>query len=219
MPTAVITFDDVVRSQLENAVPVLQKHGFKATFFVCDWFRDSRIHALKQGMDMADLKTLHQLGFELGNHTKDHANPASLSVEENKAQVAYIEDLFKELQVPAPKVYAYPGAPYVEKAATAVKSMGYIAARTGGNRPLDLTALNLFDMPSYLLCDDHPECFDKAFAALKEGKTVILTYHGIPDVEHPWCNVSVEHFTEHMQRLADIGCKCPTYSELMKQCQ
>ena len=196
MPTAVITFDDVVRSQLENAVPVLQKHGFKATFFVCDWFRDSRIHALKQGMDMPDLKTLHQLGFELGNHTKNHANPASLSVEENKAQVAYIEDLFKELQVPAPKVYAYPGAPYVEKAATAVKSMGYIAARAGGNRPLDLTAL-----------------------ALKEGKTVILTYHGIPDVEHPWCNVSVEHFTEHMQRLADIGCKCPTYSELMKQCQ
>ncbi|MBQ2337049.1 MAG: polysaccharide deacetylase family protein, partial [Victivallales bacterium] len=173
----------------------------------------------KQGMDMADLKTLHQFGFELGNHTKDHANPASLSVEENKAQVAYIEDLFKELQVPAPKVYAYPGAPYVEKAATAVKSMGYIAARTGGNRPLDLTALNPFDMPSYLLCDDHPECFDKAFVALKEGKTVILTYHGIPDVEHPWCNVSVEHFTEHMQRLADIGCKCPTYSELMKQCQ
>ena len=204
MPTAVITFDDVVRSQLENAVPVLQKHGFKATFFVCDWFRDSRIHALKQGMDMADLKTLHQFGFELGNHTKDHVNPASLSVEENKAQVAYIEDLFKELQVPAPKVYAYPGAP---------------AARAGGNRPLDLTALNPFDMPSYLLCDDHPECFDKAFAALKEGKTVILTYHGIPDVEHPWCNVSVEHFTEHMQRLADISCKCPTYSELMKQCQ
>ena len=129
MPTAVITFDDVVRSQLENAVPVLQKHGFKATFFVCDWFRDSRIHALKQGMDMADLKTLHQLGFELGNHTKDHANPASLSVEENKAQVAYIEDLFKELQVPAPKVYAYPGAPYAEPARGQAETVRWIWRR------------------------------------------------------------------------------------------
>ena len=67
MPTAVITFDDVVRSQLENAVPVLQKHGFKATFFVCDWFRDSRIHALKQGMDMADLKTLHQRTLKISS--------------------------------------------------------------------------------------------------------------------------------------------------------
>ena len=167
-------------------------------------------------MDIADLKTLHQLGFELGNHTKDHANPASLSVEENKAQVAYIEDLFKELQVPAPKVYAYPGGPYAEVAATAVKSMGYIAARTGGNRPLDLAALNPYDMPSYLFSDDCPDRFDEALTALKEGKSVILTYHGIPDVEHPWCNVSVEHFTEHMQRLADIGCVCPTYSEFMK---
>ena len=219
MPTAVITFDDVVRSQLENAVPVLQKHGFKATFFVCDWFCDSRVHALKQGMFMDDLKTLHKLGFELGNHTKDHANPASLSVEENMAQVAYIEDLFKELQVPAPKVYAYPGGPYAEPAATAVKSKGYIAARTGGNRPLDLATLNPFDMPSYLFCDDRPDIFEQAFEALKNGGTAILTYHGIPDVEHPWCNVSVEHFTEQMQRLADIGCVCPTYSEFMASLQ
>ena len=219
MPTAVITFDDVVRSQLENAVPVLQKHGFKATFFVCDWFRDSRVHALKQGMFMDDLKTLHQLGFELGNHTKDHANPASLSVEENMAQVAYIEELFKELEVPEPKVYAYPGGPYAEVAATAVRKMGYIAARTGGNRPLDLAALNPYDMPSYLFSDDCPDRFNEALSALKEGKNVILTYHGIPDVEHPWCNVSVEHFTEQMQRLADIGCVCPTYSEFMASLQ
>ncbi len=217
MPTAVITFDDVVRSQLNNAVPILQKHSFKATFFVCDWFCDSPIHPLKQGMFRKDLQTLHQLGFELGNHTRDHADPAKLSVEENMAQVSYVEEMFREEGLPAPSVYAYPGGPFAATAAEAVKRLGYRAARTGHPRPLDMEALDLYNLPSYLLCDDRPEGFQSVVAALKEGKSVILTYHGIPDVEHPWCNVSPEHFAQQMQLLADLGCDCPAFSDFVNQ--
>ena len=61
----VITYDDAIDQHLDNAVPVLDSLGLKATFYVT---------AFSQSMQtrMNDWKKLATKGHELGNHTLYH---------------------------------------------------------------------------------------------------------------------------------------------------
>lgn len=59
----VLTYDDGLLSQLDNAVPQLQKAGFKATFFLTSDVDSSTIPRWR---------ALAKKGYELGNHTLYH---------------------------------------------------------------------------------------------------------------------------------------------------
>ncbi|MBS1664915.1 MAG: polysaccharide deacetylase family protein [Bacteroidetes bacterium] len=59
----VLTYDDGLLSQLDNAVPQLKKAGFKATFFLTSDVDSSTIPRWR---------ALAKKGFELGNHTLYH---------------------------------------------------------------------------------------------------------------------------------------------------
>ena len=61
----VITYDDAIDQHLDNAIPVLDSLGLKATFYVT---------AFSQSMQtrMNDWKKLATTGHELGNHTLYH---------------------------------------------------------------------------------------------------------------------------------------------------
>ena len=54
----------------------------------------------------------------------------------------------------------------------------------------------------------------KAFAKAHKGKIVVLTIHGVPDVEHPWVNTPPELFKEYLQYLADNNFKVISFREL-----
>ncbi len=43
----------------------------------------------------------------------------------------------------------------------------------------------------------------KAFGEARNGKIVVLTIHGVPDLEHPWVNTPPELFKEYLQYLSD----------------
>ena len=61
----VLTYDDAIDQHLDNAIPVLDSLGFKATFYVT---------AFSQSMQtrLNDWKKLATKGYELGNHTLYH---------------------------------------------------------------------------------------------------------------------------------------------------
>src|ERR1700753_167961 len=59
----VLTYDDALESQLNNAAPQLKKAGFKATFFLT-----GDINAVT----IPRWRKLAKQGFELGNHTMFH---------------------------------------------------------------------------------------------------------------------------------------------------
>lgn len=40
-----------------------------------------------------------------------------------------------------------------------------------------------------------------AFTMAKDGKIVVLTIHGVPDIEHPWVNTPPELFREYLEFL------------------
>ena len=63
----IITFDDNTLSQYTNALPILNKYGFKAVFFVMTVSINRPFY-----MSRDQLKALHDQGHVLGCHTWDH---------------------------------------------------------------------------------------------------------------------------------------------------
>jgi len=61
----VLTYDDAINQHLDNAAPVLDSLGLKATFYITAFSTSMRAR-------MNDWKKLAQEGHELGNHTLYH---------------------------------------------------------------------------------------------------------------------------------------------------
>jgi peptidoglycan/xylan/chitin deacetylase (PgdA/CDA1 family) len=86
----VLTYDDALTSQLDNAVPALDEAGFKGTFFLSN-------------VKLADVPRWRQAamgGHELGNHTIFHACPAAVYPTEprNTAEAYTIPSILKEIE-------------------------------------------------------------------------------------------------------------------------
>lgn len=61
----VLTYDDAINEHLDNAVPVLDSLGLKATFYITAFSSSMQTR-------LADWKKLPAKGYELGNHTLYH---------------------------------------------------------------------------------------------------------------------------------------------------
>lgn len=66
-----LTYDDALDSQLDNALPALRRHGFRATFYVTVGREPMRLR-------MDEWRRVAAEGHELGNHTIYHPCRASL---------------------------------------------------------------------------------------------------------------------------------------------
>ncbi len=60
-----LAYDDALESQLDNAVPALQRHGLKATFYIVPG---------REGLQkrLEEWRALAGMGHELGNHSLSH---------------------------------------------------------------------------------------------------------------------------------------------------
>ncbi len=118
-PRVAIAFDDGFLDNLEYAVPLLQKYGLKATFFVSTGFlqRDPVILDIfartfqttaEDFMDVAALQELHAAGMPVGAHTHSHRNLLGLSAKEQKEELGRSKEILENLLgCPIPSV-AYP---------------------------------------------------------------------------------------------------------------
>src|SRR3954462_11081482 len=72
----VLAFDDSPKSQFTLAKPILDKYGFKGSFFTVCTFVNSGINN-RFGIDSMtwqDIKTLQQQGHDIESHTMTHTN-------------------------------------------------------------------------------------------------------------------------------------------------
>jgi peptidoglycan/xylan/chitin deacetylase (PgdA/CDA1 family) len=82
-----ITFDDGYRDNYENALPILEKLSLPATFFVVSrWigsdvvpFWDRRLGVRHPWMNWEQVRSLHRKGYDIGGHTRTHADLGTLS--------------------------------------------------------------------------------------------------------------------------------------------
>jgi peptidoglycan/xylan/chitin deacetylase (PgdA/CDA1 family) len=119
-----LSFDDNDDNQYTNAVPLLKKYGFNATFFVMTVTMDKENY-----MTSEQLIELDKEGFDIQPHTWDHHIVTEYTTEEDYTRQLVepkktLEDL---LGHPTP-YFAYPFGIYDKTAADKLEEIGYEGA-------------------------------------------------------------------------------------------
>ena len=130
--TFVITIDDGWDDGYNYALPILQKHGYVATFFVIS----SRI-GIPDFLSASQLRSLRAAGNEIGNHTISHLALVYQTAVSMRNQVNDASDQIAAATGVRPKSFAYPygsvngsvmavvaGCPGMEIAVTEYKTIG-----------------------------------------------------------------------------------------------
>lgn len=226
--TVLLSFDDGNKSDLTNVAPVLVEHGFGATFFITEGlgFLDSADGG--DYLTWPDVRSLHEHGFEIGNHTKSHPAMSTLDVEQLRAELAHIQHRCAEHGIPAPSTFCYPGFRHSPSAVAVVAEHGFVFARRGvdpeyhdgGNggrgpaydphrhQPL-LVPTTGYAGPEWSF-DDLVWAVDQA----RHGKITSLCFHGVPGRQHPWVSIEPDVFAAHMRYLDDAGCTVISFRAL-----
>ena len=199
----VLTFDDATASQYSVVAPLLKEFGFGATFFVCEFppnFTDTTKY-----MNWRQIRELDRMGFEIGNHTRSHPAVSKLSAEKFKEQLSYIERKCDSMGIARPTSFAYPGYSLSLPVINVLQEKGYRFARAGGSRTYEPLIDSPLLIPSWAMNSENRKQIMEAFEDAHDGEIVVLTIHGVPDLEHPWVNTPPELFKEYLQYLSDNG--------------
>ena len=212
----VLTFDDSVSNHATHVAPLLKKMGFGATFFITEGFNflSDKTHYLT----WEQIQELHKQGFEIGNHTRNHKGVAKLEPETLVEEVGYIEQQCEAHGIPKPKTFCYPGYGASPVAAQFLRNRGYLFARAGGGRVFEPGKDDPLLMPQAF--DGKPnstlESFKAAVENAKNGNVAVLTFHGVPDIQHPWVSTDPTKFESYMNHLKETGCKVISLGELSR---
>jgi len=190
----VLTFDDACASGYSVAAPILKPLGFGCSFYVCDF--DSFKTRKDWYLTWRQMKALNDEGFEVGNHTVGHGGSL-------EAFVAMDNELFAN-HGPKMTTVCWPLYSVNWNICQDLSKNGYTFGRGGHECPYRPTLDNPFDVPSYTMNEGVTmEAFIKIVRRAVNGKIVVLTYHGVPDMEHPGVSVKPETFKVMMQYLKD----------------
>ena len=66
--------------------------------------------------------------------------------------------------------------------------------------------------PRYLLHDG----LDAAVRQARDGKIAVLTFHGVPDEQHPWVNTAPALFEKYLAHLKEQGCTVIAARDMVK---
>lgn len=199
--TVVLSFDDAPESQYAFVAPLLKKYGFGATFFVCEFppnFGDTTKY-----MNWRQIKELDKMGFEIANHTRTHPSVSKLSKDEFRKELAYIENKCDSLHIQKPETFAYPGYSLSQPVMDVLLEKGYGLARAGGSRVYDPEKDYPLLIPSWAMTGENKSQIMEALKQAHDGKIVVLTIHGVPDIEHSWVTTPPELFKEYVTFLAE----------------
>jgi len=223
--TVVLTLDDAVKSQIQIVAPLLEQLGFKATFFISHAWMDDKEHFLS----WEDVADLHRRGFEIGNHTWTHAafdKPEQAAKLEQELQM--VDDALAHVGVPKPISFAWPGDNFGPEAIAVLKAHGIELARRGMQPEvpygevqvgplLDVSRNHPLLIPT--TGDAYPdwtlEHFKNVVSGARDGKVVVLQFHGVPDTVHPWVNTPPEMFRQYMLYLKQNGYQVIALRDLM----
>lgn len=204
--TVVLTFDDSVVNHLSFVAPLLKKHGFGATFFVNEpgCFKNSDP---ANYMDWPSMKKLSDLGFEIGNHTRNHPNCGKLTREEFEAELGWIEDRCREFGISAPVTFAYPGGPVAENVIDILKERAYLCARSVASETFRPGRDDPFRMAAAAVQDSSGGLFEEMVRRASGEDVAVLVFHGVPDPEHPWVTSDPKRFEACLNLLAEQNCR------------
>jgi peptidoglycan/xylan/chitin deacetylase (PgdA/CDA1 family) len=222
--TVVLTFDDAVLSQRTAVAPLLKEAGFRATFFVTHaWMNDPQYF-----MNWQQIAEIHNMGFEIGNHSWTHAN-FSMPREASRlaGELALVENELRKAGVPRPTSFAWPGNNFGPEALRVLQERGYRFARRG--LPPEVVYGRAEVGAAFEPARHHPllvpttgdaypnwsfEHFQRVVASATADRIAVLQFHGVPDVRHPWVNTDPELFGKCLRNLKDRGFRALALGDL-----
>ncbi|MCC6589420.1 MAG: polysaccharide deacetylase family protein [Bryobacterales bacterium] len=220
----VLTFDDAVKSHRAFVAPLLKELGFGASFFVThNWMNDTA-----NFMSWQDIAELHEMGFEIGNHSWTHADFSQpRAAARLRGELALIENELRRVKVPKPVSFAYSGNGFGPEAVSVLQELGFQYARRGGSPEVKYGTLEigpLYDPRRHhpllipTTADAYPnwslDHFRKVLATAEPGKPLILQFHGVPDIAHPWVHTPPDKFRGYMAQLKSEGCRVVALRDL-----
>ena len=211
----VLTFDDSVRSHYTVVRPILKELGFSATFFITEGF--DFLTNKRDYLTWEQIKELHDDGFEIGNHTRDHMGVNAGTLRRLQRQIDHIDQQCIAHGIPKPVSFGYPGNSFHRDALPLLAASGFKFARRGGSpeygygegggvafapgRDHPLLIPSVGDArPNWSLHD-----FKQAVKRGGDGKIPVLQFHGVPDRQHPWVHTPPERFRDYMTYLKTNG--------------
>jgi peptidoglycan/xylan/chitin deacetylase (PgdA/CDA1 family) len=131
--TVCLTFDDGKKSDLRRVAPILSSEGVRGTFFIIPgWLGNPNI------MDASEVRSLANMGMEIGSHSRTHPFMTSLSVQEMEEEAAGSKRFLEDMLGRAVECFSYPYGDVNGRVRDAAARAGYRAAcgtRRGGNAP------------------------------------------------------------------------------------
>ena len=126
----ILNFDDGRKSQFTQAKPILDKYGFKATFYVvCNYLDGNK----KGYMNWTDIEALHKDGHDIESHTMNHHNLSDSSKNSLEYQIGESKACLKAHGIDATS-FAYPfDQGWDNKTVVKVVSKYYDLARTASS--------------------------------------------------------------------------------------
>ena len=222
----VLTFDDSAKSHFTVVRPLLLNYGFSATFFITEGF-DFKENK-RDYMTWDEIAQLHQDGFEIGNHTRDHLGISDKNLEKLTEQLEGINQRCTEHKIPKPVSFAWPGNALAPAGLEALSAAGIRFARRGGAPEYEYEKGRGFAYEPML---DHPllipsagdarpnwelDDFKRAVEQARYGRIAVLQFHGAPDTAHSWVNTPKANFEMYMRYLAVEGYKVIALRDLEK---
>ena len=131
----ILNFDDSYKSQITYAKPILDKYGFKATFFqVCDWLGSGSESDEK--MTWSDTAMLEAEGHDIEAHTMTHPHLNKLTTSELEFEIGESRQCLLDHGINS-TIFAYPyGEGRENPEVSKIVSTYYEMARTNGETPL-----------------------------------------------------------------------------------
>ena len=126
-----LTFDDAHGTQLQ-ALPILKRHQHRATFFLM-----TVVLGKPDWMGSDDVRRVAALGYDIGAHTYDHQNMATLPAKEFDEQLVRSRQTLETLVGASVPWFAYPFGAWRPRTLPFVEKAGYTAAFQLRDHPLD----------------------------------------------------------------------------------
>jgi autotransporter-associated beta strand protein len=203
----VLTFDDACASHATVVAPILKRLGFGATFYICNF--DSFSTRKDWYLTWRQMKAMADDGFEIGNHTSGHGGGPRIEAFLN------MEDQLQANGVGKPTTVCWPMYQVNTKTYPDLTANRYIFGRGGHSRPYRPTVDSPFDVPSFGVQGNISiEKFISYVQQAAGGRIVVLTFHGVPDREHPPVSLAPSIFSEMMQYLKDNNYKAVAMRDL-----
>jgi peptidoglycan/xylan/chitin deacetylase (PgdA/CDA1 family) len=152
--TVVLTFDDGYEDNLLNADPLLERYAAKATLYLVedrfdrDWSTSKKAHhdsgELMREPKLTDDQLRAMLGsgrWELGGHTRTHANLATLDAQQRSIEIQQARQSLAAHFGVEVSSFAYPFGIYGSEDVEAARAAGFVSAvTTEEGIPTDLGA-------------------------------------------------------------------------------